>query len=188
MIAYLNGTIQKILPDSLILNVNGVGYQVFSNKNLLSEHEKDESLELYIHTSVREDNISLFGFETIEELQLFKLLISVSGVGPKTALEILNNPVSSIKYAILKGEIEILVKTPGIGKKTAERILIDLKGKIETIEKPEDYSVLQEINEDALNALLNLGYRKHQIIQKLKNIPEEIKDTEEIIRYFLQNA
>ena len=102
MIAYLNGNVQKHLSDSLIVTSNGVGYLVYANNQVLAEHEEHDSIELYIHTAVKEDDIKLFGFKTLEELKLFKLLITVSGVGPKTALEILNNPINAIKYAISK--------------------------------------------------------------------------------------
>lgn len=188
MIAYLNGTIQKKLLGAIIVNTDGVGYLVHTNKNFYSECEESDPVELYIHTAVREDDISLYGFASIDELNMFKLLISVSGVGPKSALEILNNPLSSLKYAIVKGESELIVKTKGIGAKTAGRIIIDLKGKIDTVEKPENYKSDPEIDNDALNALINLGYKRHHIVSALKNIPEEISETEEIIRYFLQNA
>lgn len=188
MIAYLNGNVQKNLNDSLIITSNGVGYLVFANQQILAEHEEQDTIELYIHTAVKEDDIKLFGFKTLEELKLFKLLITVSGVGPKTGLEILNNPINSIKYAISNGDAALIVQTKGIGKKTAERIIIDLKEKVIPVDKPEEYSAQGEIDNDAVKALMNLGYRRHQIVQTLKNIPEEIKDTEEIIRHFLQNA
>ncbi len=188
MIAYLTGTIQKKAGPAIILSTGDVGYLVNVTSDYLAECEENDSVELYIHTSVREDNISLFGFEKFEELEIFKLLISVSGVGPKSALEILANPLSSIKYAISKGDSALLVNTRGIGKKTAERILIDLKEKIETSEKPQDYSVTAKINEDAVTALMNLGYRKHQILNTLKKLPEDIREPEDIIKYFLQNA
>lgn len=188
MIAYLTGTIQKKLPAGLIINTGDVGYLVSVTQTFLAEHEADESVEIYIHTAVREDDISLYGFASFEELETFKLLISVSGVGPKSGLEILNNPLSSIKYAISKGDSALLVKTKGIGKKTAERIVIDLKEKIGTTDKPTNYEVPSEINEDAITALMNLGYRKHQITQKLKKLPSDITEPEDIIKYFLQNA
>jgi len=190
MIAYLEGEIQKKLSNAVIINTGGVGYLVHINKNFLAECEENEQIETYCHTSVRENDISIFGFLNIAELEMFKLLISVSGIGPKTGLEILNNKVSSLKYAISNGDIELLIKTPGIGKKTAERVILDLKGKISNaIEKPENYTdETRSVNEDAIAALENLGYRKHQILQTLKKLPENIQDPEEIIRYFLQNA
>ncbi|MFC1599753.1 Holliday junction branch migration protein RuvA [Patescibacteria group bacterium] len=188
MIAYLTGTIQKKLPTAIILNAGEIGYLVSVTQTFLAEHEADDAIELYIHTAVREDDISLYGFASYEELETFKLLISVSGVGPKSGLEILNNPISSIKFAISKGDVDLIVKTKGIGKKTAERIVIDLKEKIGATDKPENYETPSDINEDAIGALINLGYRKHQIVQKLKKMPSEIKEPEDIIKYFLQNA
>lgn len=188
MIAYLSGSIQKKLATGIIVNAGDIGYLVSVTQIYLGECEENNSVELYIHTSVREDDISLYGFEKFEELEVFKLLISVSGVGPKSALEILNNPLSSIKYAISNAQSELLVKTKGIGKKTAERIVIDLKEKIGASEKPENYTVPSDINEDVVSALITLGYRRHQIIQKLKSIPSELAEPEDIIKYFLQNA
>lgn len=187
MIASLEGTIQKKLKGSIILRTNGVGYEVFVNQNSLDEINEEDSTSLFIHTAVREDDIRLFGFLTFEELKTFKLLITVSGVGPKSGLEILNNPVASIKYAISNGETSLLTSTPGIGKKTADRIIVDLKEKIGASEKPEDYSAPTEMNEDVFSALLNLGYHRQIIRQTLKKIPDEIRETEKIIRYFLQN-
>jgi len=188
MIGYLEGTIQKKIDNNVIVKCNGVGYLVYIPKILLSEIEENEPIALYIHTAVSEDSIRLFGFQEIESLKMFQLLITVSGVGPKTGLEIMNNPLSSLKYAISKGDSTLLVKTKGIGKKTAERIIIDLKGKVSSEDKPSDYEDYKDIDADAILALQNLGFRRHQIIQKMQTMPKEITKTEDIIRYFLQNA
>lgn len=188
MIAFLEGTIQKKLTENIILNIGNIGYLVNISSNNLAELEENDTLSLFVHTSVREDNISLYGFQTLEELDLFKKLISVSGVGPKTGLEILNSSAASVRYAISEGDAVLLEKTPGIGKKTAQRIIIDLKNKISQSQKPEDYIDMKNINRDAVKALEKLGFRKHQIISRLKDIPEDITNEEEIIRYFLQNA
>lgn len=187
MIAYLEGTVQKMLPDTIIINTGGVGYAVFINQLTATEIQENSDIELFIHTVVREDSITLFGFLKIEELNLFKLLLSVSGVGPKTALEIMNNPVASIKYSISNGDASLLANTKGIGKKTAERIIIDLKEKIGVHEKPAEYKSIKEFDEDVMNALINLGYHKQVVQRTLKKMPEEITETEAIIRYFLQN-
>lgn len=188
MIGYLEGSIQKKLDNTVIVKTNGVGYLVFLTRIHSSEIEENDNVSLYIHTAVSENDIRLFGFTNIESLKMFQMLITVSGVGPKTALEIMNNPLPALKYALSKGESDLLVKTKGIGKKTAERIIIDLKGKVAISEKPQDYEDIKEADEDAVNALLNLGYRRQQILQKLRNIPKEISKTEDKIRYFLQNA
>jgi len=188
MIAFLEGIVQKKLNGAIILNTGDIGYWVNISSNSLAESEENDHLSLFIHTSVREDDISLYGFPKFDELDLFKKLISVSGVGPKTGIEILNNSVASIKYAISQEDTELLEKTPGIGKKTAQRIIIDLKNKVSQNEKPDNYLDTNNINKNAIKALEKLGFRRHQIINKLKDIPEEITTEEEIIRYFLQNA
>lgn len=188
MIAYIEGEIIKKSNKSIVIKCGNIGYLIYVNDNVISEHEENDEIKLHLNTVLRDADISVYGFLTNEELEMFKMLITVSGVGPKSALELLNNPVSSLKYAISKKETAILVNTPGIGKKTAERIIIDLSGKIKDSEKPENYIKSQDINEEALQALINLGYRKHQIINILKNKPDNIKETENIIRYFLQNA
>ncbi|MBA4336689.1 Holliday junction branch migration protein RuvA [bacterium] len=188
MIAFLEGTISKKLTGNIILNTGSVGYLVNVSSSTFAELEEKDNISLFIHTSVREDDISLYGFQTLEELELFKKLISVSGVGPKTGLEVLNNSAASVRYAIANGDVALLEKTPGIGKKTAQRIIIDLKNKVSQSQKPSDYTDIKNINEDAIKALEKLGFRRHQIINRLKDIPETIKNEEEIIRYFLQNA
>jgi len=188
MIGYLEGTIQKKIDNNIIVKCNGVGYLVYISRNLFTEIEETEPISLYVHTAVSEDSIRLFGFQEIESLKMFKLLITVSGVGPKTALEIMNNPLSSLKYAISSGDSSLLVKTKGIGKKTAERIIIDLKGKVIAGQKPSDYEDYKDIDADAVIALQNLGFRRHQIIEKINSMPKNITKTEDIIRYFLQNA
>lgn len=188
MIAFLEGTIQKKMDGNIILNTGDIGYLVNISSNTLAEIEEDDGTRLFIHTSVREDDISLYGFKTFEELKLFKKLISVSGVGPKTGLEILNNSPASVRYAIAQGDSTLLEKTPGIGKKTAQRIIIDLKNKVTESQKPDDYINTKNINKDAVKALEKLGFRKHQILSRLKDLPEDVKSEEEIIRYFLQNA
>lgn len=188
MIAYIEGQIIKKFEKSLVVKSNGIGYLVFVNETILSENDENNEIDLYCHTVVREDDISIYGFLNVDEIKMFKLLIGVSGVGPKSALEILNNPVASLKYAISNKETHILISTPGIGKKTAERIIIDLQNKIDSIEKPQNYKVTNAFDDDALNALVNLGYRKQQIINILKKKPSEIEKTEDIIRFFLQNA
>ncbi|MBD3156882.1 Holliday junction branch migration protein RuvA [Candidatus Peregrinibacteria bacterium] len=188
MIAFLEGTVQKIVPDGVIIRTGSIGYAVTLPSNTIAELEESQGISLYIHTAVREDDISLYGFETFEELTLFKKLISVSGVGPKTAVEILNNSAASVRYAITQGDAALLQKTPGIGKKTAQRIILDLKNKVTEKGKPANYVETKTIHKDAVKALEKLGFRKNQIISRLKELPETITEEEDIIRYFLQNA
>jgi Holliday junction DNA helicase RuvA len=189
MIGYLTGTIQKKLAKNLILNVEKVGYLVHVPAPLLEEVKEKQELELYIHTKVREDDISLYGFKSFAELEFFKLILGVNGIGPKLGLEIISHAPDKVQIAILQNDIIFLSKIPGIGKKTAERLVVELKNKINL----GDISHLSATNEtsqnnDAISALETLGYQKFEIIKILKKIPKDITETEEIITYFLRNV
>ena len=192
MIAYLNGTLQKKLDKKIILNVNNVGYLVTVPASTLFTLEAGQSLELYIHTAVREDDISLYGLPSAESIKFFNQLIGIQGVGPKLATDMLSQPVDAIKAAIISSDTAALTHIPGIGKKIAERIIIELKEKIElspTIQQfKSGLSGLKKENEEAIDALINLGYQRNDVIRRLKDIPEKIQKTEDIIRYFLQTA
>lgn len=191
MIAYLAGTVLSKSERNIVLNVNGVGYAVNVSRNLSEKTVEGQDIALHIYTNVREDDISLFGFLTAAEWEFFKLLLSVSGVGPKSALEILNSPISQMKQAIAKRDALVLTKVPGIGKKTAERISVDLAGKIKEDILSENSSVVLgsdvNVSEEIIHALVSLGYHRTQVVQGLKRVPAEIAGEEAIIKYFLQN-
>lgn len=190
MIAYLSGKTLKVQEKSLILDVSGVGYLIHCSGPTLEKISVDEPSELFIFTKVREDDISLFGFETTEELNFFKLLISVNGVGAKTALDIMSQNLDDVKSAIAGNDTTYLSKIPGIGKKTAERIIVDLKSKIDFIPLQRDHNTVLPSNDDneAVDALINLGYQKYEILRVLKKLPSDITITEEVITYFLRNV
>lgn len=192
MIAYLSGSVLSCGERNIILNVQGVGYAVHAPRSLAEKTFEGQELNLHIYTNVREDDISLFGFETTQELAFFKLLLTVSGVGPKSALEILNAPIGKIKNAIAKRDISSLTSIQGIGKKTAERIIVDLSGKIKedvllSSAQTEQGSTELSEQEEIVQALISLGYHRHQVVQGLKKVPTEIAGEEAIIKYFLQN-
>jgi Holliday junction DNA helicase RuvA len=188
MIGYLKGTILKKNGKSIILDTGGVGYVINVPAPTADKCFENDAAEFYIHTKVREDDLSLFGFETFEELEFFKTLINVNGVGPKTALEILSLNPDKTKAAILSGDVAFLCKIPGIGKKTAERIIVELKNKIEWADTLRLHANLEEnVNNEAIEALLGLGYQRFEIIKVLNKLPETVKKTEEIITYFLKN-
>jgi len=185
MIGKLIGKVDLIREDYLILEVSGVGYQVFANEVVLGHLAKQREAELFIHTNVREDNITLYGFETLEELELFKLLLNVSGVGPKAALAILNvGSPSVIKNAILKEDISVLTQVSGVGKKTAERIIIDLQNKIEVLPIPEQEAA--QSGQEVMEALMSMGYSVAEAREGLKSIPKEVKDEAEKIKLALK--
>lgn len=190
MIAYLSGEIIKILEKEMILNVSGVGYLIHCPGPTIERTTLNQIAEFYIFTRVREDDISLYGFETLEELNFFKLLLSVNGVGAKTALDIMSQNLDNVKNAIAGADTAFLSKIPGIGKKTAERIIVELKSKIDFIPLSREHGTVLPSNDDneAVDALINLGYQKYEILRVLKNLPGETKQTEEVITYFLRNV
>lgn len=178
MIALLTGAIAGKSPDHIILDVNGVGYRVFIPFSTYYElPEEGGRATLHIHTSVREDAILLYGFRTRQEKAFFQLLISVSGVGPKLAKDILSNmqPVP-LAQALSQGDIQKLSGIPGIGKKTAERLVLELKDKAVAVAgaplpvSESLHSGVNEITDDVLSALLNLGYKEPQVRKVLSLI------------------
>lgn len=189
MIAYLQGKVLKKLAKGIIVDTGSIGYLVNVPTPLQEKLAEKSNLELYIHTKVREDDISLYGFENIEELDFFKLLMNVNGIGPKLALEILSQNLEKVKMAIMTSDLAFLTHIPGIGKKTAERIVIELKNSIEPIDLSRIHSGMEKApNDEATEALAQLGYQRYEITRILKDLPDNIKSTEEIITYFLRNV
>jgi len=182
MIALLTGKIADTNPDFVILDVNGVGYRVqipFSTFFALPEN--GATLTLNIHTNVKEDAIHLYGFLTPKEKQFFQLLITVSGVGPKLAKDILSNiQPDQLASALCRGDIVRLSAIPGIGKKTSERMVLELKDKIVKLGLAGDSdssSTLSQqgssIRDDVASALINLGYKESVVIKTLSEIDTE---------------
>lgn len=190
MLAYLKGQVIKKTNKGIIINTGNIGYLTYLNTSLLSEIEEFSQIELFIHSHIKEDAFELYGFTNYKSLQFFTQLININGIGPKVALEILNIPISKIKGAILNNDETFLCEIPGIGKKTAKRIILELKEKIEDgdLETLQYRSLSKETHNEALEALIKLGYQKHEIVRVIKDIPEEIKETEEIITFFLRNT
>ena len=176
MIALLTGRLAFKAPTHLALDVQGVGYEVFIPlSTYYNLPNVQDSLTLSIHTHVREDAIQLFGFSTPQEKDAFVLLLSVSGIGPKSALGILSAlPVSDLVSAIQSGDVEKLETVPGIGKKSAGRLVLELKDKLTKLHPalmPPDARLLRDRDEpfdDALSALTNLGYRASDAKEALK--------------------
>jgi holliday junction DNA helicase RuvA len=155
----------------------------------LNSIQEDEDCEFFIHSQIREDAFDLYGFQNYENLLLFKKFIAINGIGPKVALEILNLPIDQILSAIANDDSDFICKIPGIGQKTAKRIVLELKGKIELADISGDYkNSISNIDQDAFDALTKLGYKRNHINKTLKSLPENIVEAEEIITYFLKNA
>jgi Holliday junction DNA helicase RuvA len=157
MIGYLDGRVRELQPGVLLLDVGGVGYEVHVPLSLLPRAARDATLGLFVHTHVREDALTLFGFLTARERDTFRALIAVSGVGPRTALALLSGLEPDELAAAIDGEQwRRLAAVPGIGRRTAERIIVELKGKLARAERAEAASP----REDAISALVNLGYQR----------------------------
>ena len=193
MIARLTGKLTTKNPGELILDVGGVGYQVFIPLSTFYElPERGEPLSLQIYTAVRENAIELYGFLTLQEKELFKLLLNVSKIGPKLAQNILSGISSEdLKTAIITGDILKLNAIPGIGKKTAERMILELKDKVPKAQAVEQEmaALPGELLDDALSALLNLGYKRTVAERTVKRaINEAGRDgsLEDIIRISLK--
>ncbi len=188
MIGYISGLIIDKNNKSLLVLANGIGYNVSVTADFLAECRIDTKTQLYIHTSVREDDISLYGFPRKEELEFFEQLISVSGIGPKIGLDILATPINITQSAIVNEDAGLLTKIKGIGKKTAERVILELKNKVTPVSSKGGGKSLSTLNEDAVLALESLGYERFQIIKAMADLPKNIKQTEDIVKYFLKNS
>ena len=167
MIGYLQGTLIQAAPDRLLLDVHGVGYEVNVPLSTWYEIEKrrEEKIRLFIHTHMREDGIALFGFWTEREKLLFERLIAVSGIGPRLARVILSGmPPEDLLGAIASGDLGRLATIPGIGKKTAERMVLELREKMRELaaELPEQSAAAVPADQDVVSALVNLGYKASQ--------------------------
>lgn len=190
MIGYLTGKKISLKPTHLILDVNGVGYSVYITLTTFEEITDKEIISLFIHTNVKEDSITLYGFFTETEKQMFELLISVSGVGPKIALSILSGiRVDDLRYALQSGDVSRIIAVPGIGKKTAERLALELRNKVADIVEQEGTTPASTIRTEAVSALSTLGYNLKQAEKTVREILAEKPDIdiEELLKEALSN-
>ena len=197
MIRYLNGFLAGLEDGMAIVDVNGVGYEVNIPQNSsLYMHQNGDSVKVYTHVQVREDDISYYGFASEQELELFKLLITVSGVGAKAALAILSAlPVTEVKKAIVFEDADMITRANGIGKKTAQKIVFELRDKLDGIAAGDDAGVmtasydpdLSDNKATALDALMNLGYSRAEAMSAMAGVPDGDLSVEEYIKAALKN-
>lgn len=163
MIAHLRGRLLEKSPNHVIVEAGGVGYDVTISIPTFSDLPKaGEEVSLHVHTHVREDALALFGFLRREEKQLFEKLIGVSGIGPKLAITILSGMSAEFMVAAIRSnDLGTLTKIPGIGKKTAERMVLELRDKLEGFGVSAPAAALKPVEEDVLSALVNLGYQRN---------------------------
>lgn len=184
MISLLQGTIESETEKYVIIDVSGVGYKVHISGNTFKNlPKKGEKIKLYTHLYVRENIMDLYGFLNPEELEIFELLISISGIGPKGALSVLTvASIETLKRAIANEESSILTKVSGIGKKMAEKIILELKNKIGDEFAGKGVSV----DSETIDALTSLGYRIQEAREVLKKVPEEVEGVENRVREALK--
>ncbi|ABF43724.1 Holliday junction DNA helicase subunit RuvA [Candidatus Koribacter versatilis Ellin345] len=161
VIAHLRGKILAKRPNQVIVDCGGVGYDVTISVPTFSELGADGTeASLYVHTHVREDALALYGFVHPQEKQLFERLLTVSGIGPKLAITVLSMAANEVVGAIRGNDVTRLTKIPGVGKKTAERMILELKDKLETFGATPEIPKASQAEEDVISALVNLGYQR----------------------------
>ncbi len=199
MIGYIRGTIEGIMQDSVLLENHGIGYRILTSGMVLSNiNNLHQEMKLLTYLHVREDEMTLYGFPTIEELDTFKLLLSVNGIGPKAALAILSIlSVKELSLAIMSGDVKAITKANGIGAKGANRIIMELKDKIvfddffgdnDSCDVKANGNFNNSSNiEDTVLALVSLGYSEAEAIKTIKQIPEaESITSEELLKIALK--
>jgi len=189
MISYIQGTVSKIDEELIIVETNNIGYGIFTSLNTIDSINLNEEIKVHTHLYVREDKINLFGFLTEEELDMFEKLIKISGVGPKAAIAILSiSKVKTLKREIANENINYLKKASGIGKKTAGKIILELKDKMDVIFEDDDGLEIDSSISGSFveNALIQLGFNKMEIRKALSKIKSEGKQEEEIIKEALK--
>lgn len=189
MIAYLKGNILKKDSKGVILLVGGVGYRIFLGSNFLGKIKEGEEREFFIHFQQREDNVSLYGFLDKDQLDLFNELISVSGVGPKSGMHLVDLlGVKEIQKAIGNKRADILAKAPGLGKKTSERIIVEMKNKFLSFSSDSGESAdFTDEEDEVINALTGLGYTTGQARQLIKEVPADIQGVDNKIKEALKS-
>jgi Holliday junction DNA helicase RuvA len=188
MIASLRGRVQDFYHDSLVVDVGGVGFNIFTTTAILDRVNLGEEVLLHTYLSVREDSLALYGFETKDERELFTLLITVNGVGPRLALAVLSAlSTEEIRRAILHEQPDVFSRVSGIGRKTAQKILLQLHDRIPEMEGYEKISKISDVDTEVLEALTNLGYSVVEAQTAIQSIPHDTpEDVETRLRIAFQ--
>ncbi len=185
MIGFIEGSVHALRGTHCILLVSGIGYKVAATKQTLATLSIGSTASFWTHLAVREDALDLYGFKTEEELRLFEMLLTVSGIGPKSALGILDiASVETLRSAIAHGKAEYLTKVSGIGRKTAEKIVLELKDKVGAADA--GMGAALKGDQEALEAMRSLGYSTQEARDALRNVPQEIEKGSERLREALK--
>lgn len=184
MISFLKGK-PEILQNQLILHINGVGYGLLTSQKVLVQAEGKDELALYIYTHVKEDKLELYGFLSIQEKQLFELVISVSGIGPTTALHIVEKDPDQLISAVQEANVSLFSSIPRIGKKMAQKIIIELRGKLGEL-KELNLAPLSPKQQTVADALLSLGWDESNIHQAMEKLNLDELSEQEAIKQALR--
>jgi Holliday junction DNA helicase RuvA len=174
MISSVHGTISGVYEDFLIVDVGGIGLKIQATKSTCKQAKMGDRIFLYTHLVVREDLLALYGFESMEERDLYSMMLGVSGIGPKTGMSIIStlNP-DTIRRAILENQVDVFSRVPGIGKKSAARILLQLQGKIPADMLQQGVTVSGDVDNRVFEALTSLGYSVVEAQSALQSIPKD---------------
>jgi Holliday junction DNA helicase RuvA len=188
MIASISGNVRKIGKDYLIIGVGGIGVRVFVPRTVLEDVGGiGRHMSLHTHLIVRETELTLYGFESEEDLSLFEILLGVNGVGPKVGLAILSTlSPELLKSAIMREETAVLQRVPGIGKKTAERIMFQLRDKLDLTAETAAMPFVSDVDSDVIDVLTGLGFSIVEAQAALQNIPREVKEIDNRVQLALQ--
>jgi Holliday junction DNA helicase RuvA len=188
MIASISGIIRKIGKDNLVISVGGVGLRVFVPRTILEDVGGiGRNISLHTHLIVRETELTLYGFESEEDLSLFEILLGVNGVGPKVGLAILSTlSPELLKSAIMREEAAVLQRVPGIGKKTAERLMFQLRDKLDLTAETPSMPFVSDVDSDVIDILTGLGFSIVEAQSALQNIPREVKEIDSRVQLALQ--
>lgn len=199
MIGFVNGEIEDIYEDQVLIDCGFMGYNIYVCKNVIENCSIGDEIKLYTYLSVREDAMNLFGFLSKDELKLFKLLITVNGIGPKGALSILTTMTpNDLRFAIFKDDAKMISKVPGIGAKTAQKVILELKDKLNMDFNADnddyesyydsDNNERENIIDEAIQALVALGYTQKEVVKIVKGCDLSLcTTTEEVIKVVLKN-
>lgn len=180
MIATLRGEVIQIEDSALLVEVGGVGMRVFVPKPLLTRFQVGEAVLIHTHLVVRENDLSLYGFETIADRQLFLTLLGVDGVGPKMALSVLSTlNLDTVQRAVFSEEADLLSRVPGVGKKTAQKMLLYLKDRLKPASGLEKIAAMSDTDSEVLAALTALGYSVIEAQSALQSLPKDAPDNVE---------
>ena len=198
MIAFIKGTVDSLSEGKMILESHGIGYELNIPASMFDAGIREgEELKIYTHMSVREDGISLFGFLSCEDLEIYRMLIGVSGIGPKAALAVLSTlTADNLRFAVLSEDVQAIAKTPGIGKKTAQKLILELKDKL-SMPDLDRYAALEDtsavsaatggIQQDAVSALVALGYGNTEALKAVRRVElTEGMNVEDVLKQALK--